>query len=56
MKLSAPTQAVWLVAVILGVVGIVAHFGVIPAVAPYAFWLVGVAFIILGVATLLKGL
>lgn len=56
MKLSAPTQAVWLIAVILGVIGLLAYVGVIPPAAPYAFWLIAIAFIMLALATMLKGL
>lgn len=56
MKLSAPTQAVWLIAVILGILGILAFLGVVPPLAAYAFWLVTIAFVMLALATLLKGM
>jgi hypothetical protein len=59
MKLSAPKVVTWLVALILGVVGILIHVGSISIVAvPYGlgFWLVAVAFVLLLVATLMKGL
>ncbi len=54
MKLNAPTQSVWLIAVILGGIGIVAHLIKIPNVSPYAFPLVAIGFIILVIATVLK--
>ena len=55
MKLSAPKQNVWLVAVILGVLGIVGNFVVIPMVTTYAFWLVVVGFAALVLGTAMKG-
>ncbi len=56
MKLSAPTQAVWIIAVVLGVVGILAHVVPIPQLAAYAFWMVSLGFILLTMGTMLKGL
>ncbi len=56
MKLSAPTQPVWLIAVILGVVGILGHYLPIAAVAPYSFILVTIGFILLALGCMLKGL
>ncbi len=56
MKLNAPTQNVWLIAVIVGVLGIVGTFVAIPFVSVYAFWFVVVGFALLVLSTLLKGL
>lgn len=56
MKLSAPTQPVWLIAVILGVLGILATVMPIPALIGYSFWMVSAAFVMLALATMLKGL
>lgn len=56
MNLSAPKQIVWIIAVVLGVIGILAHVVPIAAIAPYAFWLVTVAFILLALGTVLKGM
>ncbi|MEM9555914.1 MAG: hypothetical protein AAGC60_16785 [Acidobacteriota bacterium] len=56
MKLSAPTQAVWIVAVILGLLGIIGFLGFVPQLAQYAFWLVTLGFLLLVFATLLRGL
>ncbi len=59
MKLSAPKVTTWLVALIVGAVGILIHVGSMSIVSvPYGlgFWLVAVAFLLLLVATLLKGL
>ena len=56
MQLNAPKQIVWLVAVILGVVGLVSYFITIPGLSANAFWLVTVGFVILALGTFLKGL
>ena len=56
VKLSAPKVITWVIAVIIGVVGIVAHLGIIPVLSGYAFWLVAAAFVLLVLATLLRGL
>jgi hypothetical protein len=59
MKLSAPKMITWVVALVVGVIGILIHVGSLSIVAvPFGlgFWLVAVAFVLLLVATLLKGL
>lgn len=56
MKLTAPTNAVWFIALALGVIGLLGKLGVIAALAPHAFWFAFAAFIVLAVACLLKGL
>ena len=56
MSLSAPKQVTWLIALIVGVVGIVVSLVTIPVLSGFAFWLVVVAFVLLILATLLKGL
>lgn len=56
MKLNAPKVITWWIAVVLGVLGLLGHFGVIAALSPYAFWLVTIGLIVLVLATLLKGL
>lgn len=55
MRLSAPHKVLWLIAVIVGVLGIVANFGLIPPLAAYAFWLVTAGFALLVIGTLFKG-
>jgi len=56
-RLNAPNQGVWLVAVILGVIGILGYAGVISAsvVVGNAFWLVAIAFGLLALATMFRG-
>jgi hypothetical protein len=56
MKLSAPKQVTFWVAVVIGLVGLVAGLVPIPVVSPFAFWVVVVGFVILALANLLEGL
>ncbi len=56
LKLSAPTVLIWGLAVILGVLGILANLVVIPVLSPLAFWMVALAFVLLAVATMIKGM
>jgi hypothetical protein len=55
-RLSAPTSGTFLVALLLGGLGIAARLGYVPALAPHAFWLVagGLALLVLG--NLFRGL
>ena len=56
MKLSAPKNTTWYVAVILGVLGILGTFISIPVVSDYTFLLVAVGFVLLALGTYFKGL
>ena len=57
MKLSAPSQVVWIIAVILGALGILASLGVVGApIAAYAFWLVVAGWALLAIATLMRNM
>jgi hypothetical protein len=56
MKLSAPKNVTWWIAVVLGVLGILGNFVSIPFVSDYSFWLVVVGFVLLALATYLKDL
>jgi nicotinamide riboside transporter PnuC len=56
MRLSAPKQATWWIALVVGVIGILANLVTISVLSGYAFWLVVVAFVLLILATLLKDL
>ncbi len=56
MKLSAPTQPLFIVAVILGLAGMLMHFGVIPLIAgAQPIILIMLAFVLLTVGCLFKG-
>jgi hypothetical protein len=54
MKLSAPSQVMWIIAVVLGIAGILASLGVVPTLAAYAFWLVVAGWALLVIATLMR--
>lgn len=54
MKLSAPTQPVFIIAIVLFIAGLLAFFAVVPIPAP-PFWLVAAAFVILAFGNLFKG-
>ena len=56
LKLSAPKEITWIIAVIAGVVGLLMNFGVLSLGGISAFLLVAFAFVLLAVATLVKGL
>jgi hypothetical protein len=58
MRLTPPTVAVWTVALVLGLLGILLKLSVLrlPALGIEAFWLVGIAFLLLLVAPLVKGM
>jgi hypothetical protein len=54
MNLSEPKVVTFWIAVILGVLGIIAMF--VPAFTAYAFWLVLVGLVVLVLGNLIKGL
>ena len=56
MKLSAPKIITWWIALIIGLLGILADLGTIPSLSGFAFWLVVIAFLLLVLATFLKDL
>ncbi|MDZ7262861.1 MAG: hypothetical protein ONB05_12250 [candidate division KSB1 bacterium] len=58
MKMSAPKVLTWLIAVIVGVVGILLKLGLIKIalISGFAFWLVVIGFGLLVLGTLFKGL
>ena len=56
MKLNAPKHLTWLIALIVGLVGVIASFVPVPVVSGLSFWVVVVAWALLVVATYVKGL
>jgi len=57
MKFSAPKQITWVVALILGVVGILASLVAIPVITPaIGFWLLAAGWALLLFATITHGL
>lgn len=55
MKLSAPKQITFLIAVILLILGVLARFVAIPFVTVYAFWIVVVAAVLLVLGCAISG-
>ena len=56
MKLNAPKNVTWWIAVVVGVLGILGKLFTIPFVSANAFWFAAVGFVLLALATYLKGL
>lgn len=57
MQLSSPKMFTWVIALILGLVGILANLVALPIIsASFGFWLLAIAFLLLLVATIVKGL
>jgi hypothetical protein len=56
LKLSAPKETTWIIAVIAGAVGLLMHFGVLSFGGISAIFLVGFGFVLLAVATMVKNL
>jgi uncharacterized membrane protein HdeD (DUF308 family) len=57
MRFSAPRQITWIIALILGVVGILANLTSIPIITPaIGFWLVVIGWALLLIASITRGL
>lgn len=56
MRLSAPKNITWWIAVILGVLGFLGNFTALPVIGGSSFWLLFLGFAILALATLLDNL
>jgi hypothetical protein len=57
LKLTPPSVASWLIAVIVGGLGILIHIGAVHVqLGVQPFWLLGAGFILLVLATLVRGL
>jgi hypothetical protein len=54
MNLSAPSQIVFWIAVVVAVLAIVGTFVAIPVISSYAFWVAILAFVILAGGTLMR--
>lgn len=55
MKLSAPKQVTWWVAVIIALLGLLSSFVSIPVLSSIAIWVVFIGFVILALGTILSG-
>lgn len=56
LKLSAPKETTWIIAVIAGVAGILMYLKVFSLGGIQPIFLVGLGFVILAIATAVKGL
>ena len=56
MKLSAPKNITWFIALALAVLGLLGYTKVISVLTPYGFWLALVAAALMLLATFVKGL
>lgn len=56
MKLNAPKQITWIIALILGVLGILGMLTDIPIVTEYHIWLIIIGWLLIIIATITKGL
>lgn len=57
MQLSAPTQIVFIIAVVLAIVALLAAFTTVVSFLPIsAFWVMTIAFIVLAAGNLMKGI
>jgi len=57
MRLTPPSTASWLIALIVGGIGILVHIGAVHVrLGVDPFWLVGGGFLLLIIATLVRGL
>jgi hypothetical protein len=55
MKLNAPSQTVFIIAVVIAVIAVIGLFVTIPFISLYAFWVMTLAFVILAGACLMRG-
>jgi uncharacterized membrane protein YccC len=54
MKLSAPTQILWVIAVMAGICGIIGHLTPVKYLTEYKFMLVVIGFVLLVIGTVFR--
>jgi hypothetical protein len=54
MALNAPNMVMYLLALLLAIIGVLAYFGVLGGMIAWAFWLMAIAFVVLAVGVLVK--
>lgn len=55
MNLSPPTTAVFLISLILAALAIIGKFVAIPFISDHGFWVAVIAYVVLAVGNLLRG-
>jgi len=56
MKLSAPSRISWIISLGLGLLSLLSYFVAIPFVTVNLFWLMGAGWLLLVLATFMRGL
>ena len=56
MRISAPTQMIFLISLALAALAVVAHFVKIPYATEYQFWLAVAGYVVLAAGCLMKGM
>lgn len=56
MRLNAPTKIAWVIAVILGILGLLGWLADIPFISEYPFWFMFAGWLLLVIATWAKGI
>jgi hypothetical protein len=56
MKLSAPNRVSWIISLILGLLSLLSYFSVVPFVTAHLFWFMAAGWLLLLLATVMKGL
>lgn len=56
MNLSAPTNLVFIISVIIALIGVLAALGVVSFIPIASVWIVTIAFVLLAIACMTKGL
>jgi hypothetical protein len=54
--LSAPSQVVFLVSLVLAIIAILGALVIIPVVTKYAFWIAVLAYVVLALGNIMKGM
>ncbi len=55
-NLNAPTRAVFLISLALAILALLGALVVIPVITQYAFWLAILAYVVLALGTIMKGM
>ena len=56
MSLSAPTNVVFIISLVIAILGLLAGLGVFAIIPLSGFWLMTIAYVILALACMLKGM
>jgi hypothetical protein len=56
LRLSAPKKVVWFIALVLGLLGVIFVFIHVKYLSDYTYWMVVIAWVLMMLATLIKGL